>query len=103
MLGVDLEHAVDEEGEDAVDGDEDEPRRRRTTRRRIRLSRAILQEGRAQNRLQEEGYARMAPIIDGRRRILRNSPATTAEQGTPWLTMAAAADGIDRRNGNPSS
>ena len=101
VLGGDLEHAVDEEGEEGVVGEEGDPRRTSTLRARLRASRSNLQEGFAQKGVQKDGSERAASIDDGRRRIRRSSPSAMAEQTRLWMDMAAAAKGNEGENGNP--
>ena len=101
--GDDVEHAEDDEGGEAVDGDEDVPRRASTARGRFNAPRPELQEENAQKGVQKDGNERTASIDDGRRRILEDSPSAMAEQGRLWREMAAAAKGKEGRNGTLGS
>ena len=62
-------HAVDEEDEDTVDGDEDVPRRSFTALGRFRPTQTNLQEGIDENGVQQGENKRTATAIDGQRRI----------------------------------
>ena len=80
-------------------GKKNSPRRTSTLRERFKAPRPELQEEDAHKGLQENGNERTASIVDGRRRILEDSPSAMAEQGRLWRVMAAAAMGKGWRNG----
>ena len=88
---------------DAMDEEDDGPRRSFTGRGRFRPSRAKLQGGVDENGVQQGGDERTATDIDGRRGIRRVLPSAEAEQAWLWQDMAAAAKIFEGENGNPSS
>ena len=101
MLGGDLEHAEEAEGEEAVDGEDDGPRRSFTVRGQFKPFATKLQGGTDETKGQNGGYERTVTAIDGWRRIWRLSPSAEAEQTRLRRDMAAAAKGNEGGNGNP--
>ena len=69
MLGGDLEHAVEDDEEEAVAGDEDGSRRTFTALGRFRGARSKLQEGTTEEGLQEGVLKHTVKMIITQRRI----------------------------------